>query len=400
VTVAGRTAARPSVAGAERVVIKVGTRVVTHDDGRLALARVSRVVETLARLRRSGRPVVLVSSGAVGLGCDALGIEGTPRDLATRQACAAIGQGRLVALYEQGLSRLGALGAQVLLTRADFDDRTRYLNLRRAFEALLTRGVVPIVNENDVVATEELAFPGNGGGCGAGARTTFGDNDRLSALVAAKLSADLLVLLTDVDGVYAEAPGAGGAEAPLPRLSIDALDGVACGAGASAGRGGMQAKLEAARIAARAGCDVVVASGRDARALDRVLAGEEVGTWIEARRGLDARRRGIAFAADPRGALHVDAGAVCALSERGASLLAAGVVRVEGDFKAGDVVDIFDPGGEPVARGVVGVDAPTAVAWAAGSAPEGARTRDALVPRDQMVVELPPSGPPAPGGVA
>ncbi len=372
--------ARPAVAAARRLVIKLGTRVLTHDDGRLALANLFSVVEAVAAMRAKGREVLLVSSGAVGLGRDALGLKSDPQDLADRQACAAVGQTRLMGLYEEGFSRLGLVAAQVLLTRGDFDDRIRYLNLRNTLTCLLRRGVVPVINENDAVSTEELAF------VEGEARPVFGDNDRLSALVATKLGADLLVLLTDVEGVFERDPRLDHEARLLARVDdLDAVD--AGGTGSSAGRGGMRSKVEAASIAARSGCHAVVASGRAQGSLARVLAGDDVGTWFPAREGLPARQRWIAFATAPRGTLHLDGGAVTALRDRGASLLAPGVQRVEGEFKEGEVVELRGPDGALVGRGMVYCDAPAARRWCAGDAPDGTRNHDALVHRDHLVLE-------------
>ena len=292
--------------------IKLGTRVVTHDDGRVALARLFGVIEAAATLRRAGREVILVSSGAVGLGQDALGFDAPPTSLAERQACAAVGQLRLMDLYREGFSRLGLATAQVLLTQADFGDRIRYLNLRSTLTALLRHGVIPVVNENDAVATEELVL------AGAEAQV-FGDNDRLSALVATKLGADLLVLLTDVPGVYANDPRVDPDAPLLETIDVeDDLGDAAEGAtGSNAGRGGMKSKVGAARISARSGCQAVIASGREASVVERVAAGENVGTWFPAGKGLPARRRWIAYATPMRGTLHLDAGAVRALRDRG-----------------------------------------------------------------------------------
>ncbi|RME23446.1 MAG: glutamate 5-kinase [Deltaproteobacteria bacterium] len=309
-----------------------------------------------------------------------------------------MGQVRLMGLWETGFARLGRHAAQLLLTQDDFDDRARYLELRAAVSALLAHGVVPIVNENDVVRTDELRFVD----ALPDARPVFGDNDKLSALVATKLGADLLILLTDVEGVYARDPRQDPDAPLLSELSLDGRGDAAAnnaaastsdptvdagGAGSDAGRGGMASKLAAARIAARSGCHVVIASGRQPDNLPRILRGEVVGTWCPARPGLDARRRWIAFATAPRGVLHLDAGAVAALRQRGASLLAAGVTAVEGAFSAGEVVLLRGPDGAEVGRGAVSCDATTARAWSAGHAPSGTRRRHALVHRDQMVLE-------------
>jgi glutamate 5-kinase len=373
--------ARPEVAAARRVVLKLGTRVLTHADGSLALTRLFAVVEAAAGLRRVGREVLLVSSGAVGLGRDALGLGRVPDELSERQACAAVGQTRLMGLYDSGFSRLGLVCGQVLLSQGDFDDRLRYLNLRGTLTTLLRRGVVPVINENDAVSTDELAF------VEGERRRIFGDNDRLSALVAVKLDAELLVLLTDVPGVYDRDPPDHEDARLLTRVDDpDSLGPVPASPGSAVSRGGMRSKIEAVTVAARGGCQAVIATGMDATALPRVLAGGEVGTWFPARGGLDARRRWIAFAVAPRGTLQLDDGAVEAVRRRGASLLAAGVARVEGEFKRGDVVELRGPGGELVGRGIVHCDAAGARAWCGGQPPAGVRNHHALVHRDHMTL--------------
>jgi glutamate 5-kinase len=381
---AAQSPARPPVAQARRVVLKVGTRVLTHDSGRLALARLFSVVEAAATLRLEGREALIVSSGAVGLGRDALGFTETPVDLAERQACAAVGQTRLMGLYHEGFARLGLVCGQVLLTQSDFDDRLRYLNLRTTLETLLRRGVVPVINENDAVATEELALVEGEG------RPVFGDNDKLSALVATKLGAELLVLLTDVDGLYDRDPRGDPAAQLRARIDegeADAAVGAAGGAASPASRGGMRSKAEAAAIAQRAGCHAVIASGRRAGIVEQVLRGDDVGTWFPAGAGLPARQRWIAFAAASRGTLVLDAGAVQAVRGRGASVLPKGVTRVDGEFRRGDVVVLRGPEGELIGRGMAHVDAAAARRWLTGERPEGVRSHHALVHRDHLVLE-------------
>ncbi len=266
--------ARPPIAGAQRIVIKLGTRVVTYDDGRLSLSRLFSVIEAAARLREKGRDVLIVSSGAVGLGMAELGFEAVPSELCDRQACAAVGQTRLMGLYEEGFQRLGFSCGQVLLTRGDFEDRVRYLNLSNTLSTLLARGVVPIINENDAVSTEELAYvEGNG-------QQSFGDNDGLSALVAARLEADLLVLLTDVEGVYDRDPRRHEDARLLERLDTDGEVEEVGGPGSGVGRGGMSSKLEAAALVAQTGCHVVIASGRNSERLAELFSGGAVGTWL------------------------------------------------------------------------------------------------------------------------
>lgn len=261
---------RASLTRARRVVVKVGTRVLTHDDGRLALTRVYGLVEDIGAALADGREVILVSSGAVGLGCEVLGFPSAPADLATRQMCAAVGQSRLLTLYQQGLDHLNLIAGQVLISRQDFGDEERRDNLTRSLEAMLDRGILPVVNENDVVSTDELAL---------GDDASFGDNDRLSALVASHVGAELLILLTDVDGVFDGDPAA--ADSTLVAFlddpeGHDALADVLEGPG----RGGMRSKLDSAALAARSGCQVVIASGRTTEPVRRVLAGEAIGTWI------------------------------------------------------------------------------------------------------------------------
>lgn len=375
--------ARPALAQADRIVLKLGTRVLTHDDGRIALSRLYGVVEAAVDLLAQDKDVLIVSSGAVGLGREALGFEVTPDDLEERQACAAVGQGRLMGLYDAGFGRLGKLCAQVLLTQGDFDDRVRYLNLRSTLETLLRRGVVPVINENDAVSTEELAL------VSGERRRIFGDNDSLSALVASELDADLLMLLTDVEGVFDRNPH----EHPDARLlsrveDPESLLPVAGGSSSGVGRGGMRSKVEAAAVATRAGCDVVIVSGRKPGALQAALTGEEVGTWFPAREGgLDAHRRWIAFAVASRGTLHLDAGAVQAIRHRGASLLAAGVREIEGRFRRGDVVELRDPEGRLVGRGRMHWDVETTRRWCQGHPPDEAKNRDALIHRRHLALD-------------
>ncbi len=370
------------MAAAGRIVVKIGTRVIAGDAGRVVPARLDNVIRAAAGLRDRGREVLIVSSGAVGLGTGALGLDSVPVDLEERQACAAVGQTRLMGLYEQGFAAHGLLCGQVLLTEGDFADRLRYLNLRSTLMTLLRRGVIPVINENDAVSTEELAYAEDE------AQAIFGDNDRLSALVAAKLGADLLVLLTDVDGVFDRDPRFDPGARLLSTITT-AGEGVesAAGSASGSGRGGMKSKVEAAHVAARAGCQAVIASGVAPGALERALAGDDVGTWFPVRGELAAKRRWIAFAARSRGTLELDAGAVEALTKRGSSLLAAGVSRVTGDFRPGDVVELRDPGGRLVGRGMAYCDAEGARRWCRGEPPAGIRNHHALVHRDHMVLE-------------
>ena len=256
---------------AKRVVVKAGTRVVTRDTGELALTQLFGLIEDVGRVRNSGREIILVSSGAVGLGCAALGYDTTPTELATRQMCAAVGQSRLMAMYREGLAHMGLIAGQVLLTQQDFVEPVRLENLRRTLHTMIQAGIVPIINENDVVSTDELVMKEN----------SFGDNDRLSAMVSSYLGADLLVLLTNVGGVLNDRSE--DTETNVISFLQRPEDHHVDQGSSSGGRGGMRSKLDSAGLAAEGGCHVVIASGRHAGVLHRVLDGENVGTWIPAR---------------------------------------------------------------------------------------------------------------------
>lgn len=353
--------ARQTIASARRVVVKVGTAVVSRSEGGVALGRLGHLVETLAALRADGREVVLVSSGAVGLGVAKLGLPRRPKGVVDQQACAAVGQGELMALYDTFFGRVGLSPAQVLLTEHDFHERTRVVSLAATLERLLSLGTVPILNENDVVSASQLSI--------------FGDNDRLAALVASHLDGDALVLLSDVDALYTKPPEEPDAE----RISVYEGEAVTIGALSAGGRGGMGAKVEAASLAARAGVTTVIASGAAHGALERVLAGEDEGTVFPAAAGLSRRRRWIAFSTAPQGRIVVNGGARTAMEERQASLLAPGIIGVDGSFPAGAVVQIAHDG-VVFARGIAKLPSDELRA-AMGAGPKGRP----VVHRDDVV---------------
>ena len=259
---------------AQRIVVKLGTNVIMRGDGRVALGLLCGLVESIAALREQGHQILVVSSGSIGLGMERLGMTTRPTDLASIQACAATGQSRLMSIYEDAFDRLGCRTAQVLLTEDDFRSPVRHANLKRTLEALLALGVIPVINENDTVSVAELDVPSDGGA----SPRLFGDNDKLSALLSTHIGADLLVLLSDVDGLYDRSPGDAGATLLGEVAIID--DGILAHAhgGNGRGRGGMLSKLEAARMAQQAGQTVVIANGRTAQVLERVVAAERVGT--------------------------------------------------------------------------------------------------------------------------
>jgi len=333
-------ASREALRSARRIVVKVGTAVVAGAGG-LALGRLGGLVEQLHLLRRDGREVMLVTSGAIGVGARRLGMQTPVTGVVDRQACAAAGQGALMALYDNLFRQVGCVGAQVLLTEGDFLHRTRYLALHDTLERLLQLGAIPVINENDTVSTAELAL---------GRDKVFGDNDRLSALVAAGVDANLLVLLSNVDGVFTAPPGDPGATLVS---TWDESTAVRTGGTSNGGRGGMQSKIAAAEVATRGGAHAVIASGMDPANLARVVAGENVGTLFPAQVPWSKRRRWLAYATQPAGRIVVNEGAREAMVDRNASLLLAGVDAVEGEFDSGAVVAVVS-GGREFARGIAG----------------------------------------------
>lgn len=329
------TGTRADVARAGRVVVKVGSSSLTLPGGGIDVSKVDALVDVIAEQRAAGREVVLVSSGAIATGFPALGMAHRPRDLAGKQAAASVGQGILLARYTGGFARHGLRVGQVLLTVDDLVRPRSYRNAWSTLGKLLKLGVVPIVNENDAVATGEIRF---------------GDNDRLAALVAELIRAEALVLLSDVDCLYTAPPSMPGARRIEQVDDIDSLEVETRGSGSGVGTGGMATKLEAARIAVAAGIPVVLAQAPDGPA---ALTGEDVGTFFAPSRAHRPRRLlWLAHAAAPQGEIHIDAGAVTALRERKASLLAVGVTQVHGDFQAGDPVVLVGPDGETIGRGI------------------------------------------------
>jgi len=341
--------------GAHRIVIKLGTAVLMKDEGGIALSRFYSFVEAIAALVKSGKEVLLVTSGAIGLGSRTLGLNSKPKLLPLKQACAAVGQGRLMALYSDAFEKTDVIAAQVLLTEEDFSNRKRYLNLRSTITQLLELHVLPIINENDTVSTAELELL-KSEKSEVEIKVNFGDNDKLSALVASKIDADLLLILTDVEGLYTADPRSG-REAKLisvveqftPEIEQLAESKVS---GDKPGRGGIKTKLAAARIATQSGCNAIIASGKTDNIISRIFAGEDLGTLFLAHGGLSGKQKWIAFATTVKATLVVNAGAKEALKKGKASLLPAGVIEVKGNFERGDVVSVAD-GNHEFARGIV-----------------------------------------------
>src|SRR5215470_17956605 len=338
---------RTRVADARRVVVKLGSNLFFNDAGAIALGRIFSFIEDIAAARVNGRQIIVVSSGAVALGAAALKMKSAGASLAQKQALAAIGQSRLMNLYEQGFAKYDLTAAQILLTEEDFSSRKRYLNLRHTLTTLLDMGVIPVINENDTVSTTELEITDRS--------PTFGDNDKLSALVMSKLEAAVLILLSDVDGLFTDNPRENPDAGFVPEVHEITADilGLA-GRKSARGRGGMATKLQAARIAMDSGGVAVIANGMTAGILRRVLNGENVGTFFVGKFGsLSEKRRWIAFASAVSGRIHINEGALDAITKRNASLLYAGVTRIENEFERGDVVAIVGPNDQEIARGIV-----------------------------------------------
>jgi glutamate 5-kinase len=374
---------RERVRDARRVVIKLGSSLFLNEAGNLALGRIFSLIEDMAEARLNGRQIIVVSSGAVALGTNALKAQSSPSLVVQKQAFAAIGQSRLMNLYEQGFGKFGLVAAQVLLTEEDFSNRTRYLNLRNTLMALLDMGVIPVINENDTVSINELAVSDRS--------PSFGDNDKLSALVMSKLEAQALVLLSDVDGLFSDNPHLNPDAKWIPEIHEVTPETESLASGKSAkGRGGMSTKLQAARIAMNSAGMAIVANGKRVGVLKRILDGDEEGTLFVGRsETLSSKRRWIAFASSVIGRIHINQGALDAITRKNASLLYAGVTRIENEFEHGDVVSIIGPVGQEVGRGIVNYSSSDASKLVGKHSDEIARLAssknyDALITRDNI----------------
>ena len=366
----------------KRIVIKIGSSTITRGSGPPDASYIADLAAQVAEQIRLGRSVVIVTSGAIAAGMDRLGLSGRPRTIPQKQAAAAIGQSILMHAYAHAFEPHGLTVAQVLLTRDDLRDRGRYVNASNTLNALLHEGAVPVINENDTIAVDEIKV---------------GDNDTLAALVGTLADADAVLLLSDVDGLYTANP----AQDPDARLIpvVDRIDRnierLAGGAGSSVGTGGMRTKIQAARICARSGIALVIASGARPNVVADALAGR-CGTWFTASvdRPLRSRKRWIAFGSAPRGRLVVNEGARAQLIRGGKSLLPAGVVAVEGEFDCGDIVDIAGPDGAPFAQGLVSYDSAAIDRIRGRRSTEiarilGEKTADEVVHRDNLVLVRP-----------
>src|SRR3990167_4626166 len=361
----------------KRLVVKVGTGVITTKDGLLDMTQVASISRQAVGLRRRGYEVAVVSSGAVGAGMGELGMRKRPTTLPEIQAAAAVGQSKLIGAYDDCFKMEGYHAAQILLTREDLEGRHRYLNTCNTISALFGLKVIPVINENDTVSVEEISFS---------------DNDALSVLVANLLRAELLVMLSSVDGLYRR-PDKGVELIPLVEEITADIEGLASRSKTHLGMGGMESKLKAARIATSSGGAGIIANGREPDVLIKIMEGEELGTlFIPVREKLTSRKRWIGFTLRPKGKIYVDDGAYDALSKRGKSLLASGITDVDGDFERGDVVSVFATGNNTeFARGLTNYSSTELMKIQGQSSTSikrilGSKPYDEVVHRDNMVL--------------
>ena len=336
--------ARARLREAKRIVVKVGTSTLTHPSGGMNLHRMEHLVRELIDEANQGKDILLVSSGAIAAGMNTLGLKERPANIPARQALAAIGQGALLHIYEKFFHEYGRTMAQILLTKENAARHHQYMNSRNALLALLGMNVIPVINENDAVAVDEIKI---------------GDNDNLSAVVAALVDADALIILSDIDGVYTANPRTDASArliSEIPEITPE-IERIAGGVGSAQGTGGMQTKMEAAKIAQNAGVTMVIAGGDEDGIIRSILHGEEIGTLFPAREAhLKTRKSWLAFGKRLTGEILVDEGCIAAM-RRGASLLAVGVTAVYGDFSAGETVRVLSPAGQEIARGIAAYDA-------------------------------------------
>lgn len=371
----------------KRIVIKLGTNVLRNDEGYVSLPRVYSFIEDIANLVKSGKEVIVVTSGAVGLGKKRLGLEDTS-GTALKQACAAIGQGKLMSIYENGFDTYGLTAAQILLTEDDFSVRQKYLSLRTTFNKLLELGVIPVINQNDTVSTLDVALRY----VKEDMQVCFSDNDKLSALVASELDADLLIILSDINGLYDDNPK-NNPDAKLIKSVPEVNDEVmALASGVSdGGRGGMETKLKAARLVTRFGGKVLIANGKEPFIIKRIFKGEDLGTmFLPQKENLSDKKRWIGYATNIIGKIIVNDGAKKALlSEK--SLLPIGVIGVKNSFHKGDVISILDEKKKEFARGIVNYDSDSCKKLLGSHSDNiveilGFKNYDAIITRDNITI--------------
>lgn len=338
---------RESLINAKRIVFKFGTNVLRNDDKEISLSRIYTFIEDIAMLKKQGKEVIVVTSGAVGLGAKRLNVDSN-ESMSVKQACAAVGQSRLMSVYEDGFDKYGYTTAQILLTEDDFTQRIKYLSLHDTLNTLISLGAIPVINQNDTVSTEELALYKDV------FNVSFSDNDKLSALVASELDADLLVVLSDIDGLFDDNPkeNPNAKKIDVVKEVTEEFENFAQNA-SKGGRGGMKTKLEAMKVITRSGGIGLIANGKEPHIIKRIFEKEEVGTVFLPTENLPNKKRWIAYATNIQARLTVNEGAKKALSEKFTSLLPIGVLKIEGDCQKGDIVSILDTEGNEFARGMI-----------------------------------------------
>ena len=373
---------------AKRIVIKLGTNVLRNDEGYVSLPRIYAFIEDIANLVKSGKEVILITSGAVSMGKKRLGLEDT-QGTAIKQACAAIGQGKLMSIYENGFETYGLVAAQILLTEDDFSVRERYLSLRTTFNKLLELGTIPVINQNDTVSTLDVALRY----IKEDMQVCFSDNDKLSALVASELDADLLIILSDIDGLYDDNPK-NNPNAKLIKSVAEVNDDIlALASGVSdGGRGGMETKLKAAKLVTRFGGKVLIANGKQPYIIRRIFEGEDLGTmFLPSDENLSDKKRWIGYATNIVGKIIVNDGAKSALIKERKSLLPIGVVGVKNTFNKGDVISILDEENQEFARGIVNYDSDSCKKVIGSHSDNiveilGFKNYDAIITRDNITI--------------
>ena len=370
---------RENLVDAKRIVVKVGTSTLTHSTGKLNLWRIEKLVRELADLANQGKEMILVTSGAVGAGMELLKLTDKPKTIPEKQAAAAVGQGILMHTYEKFFGEHGQVVAQVLLTREDSVKRTRYTNCRNTLLTLIKMGVIPIINENDVVSIDELKI---------------GDNDTLSAMVASIVDADVLIILSDIEGVYTENPQSNPDAQLIGEIAdiTPEIEALAGGAGSLRGTGGMFTKMQAGKIAVNSGVAMVIASGLRDGVMRDVLTGENVGTiFLSKENRLQVRKRWLAFGARTQGVITIDKGCETAILSGGSSILAAGITAVAGNFDHGNTISVVTMQGREIARGIANYNGEDARKIMGAHTNElvrilGSKPYDEVIHRDNMVL--------------
>lgn len=378
---------RNKIKDCKRIVFKFGTNIITNEAGNLALSRIYALMESITELKNQKKEIILVTSGAVGMGAKILGNSKNHDPISLKQAYAAIGQGRLMQFYTEAFEKFNINTAQLLLTAEDFSVRKKYLSLRNTLNTLLELGVVPIINENDVVSTSELeCYKENG------VTVCFGDNDKLSALVAGKLDADLLVMLSDVDGLYTGNPRTDEDAKFIPLVRDITAEIEAYGQDATkGGRGGMKTKIAAAQIAVHSGAMAIIANGSHPDVIGKIFKGEEVGTLFLPVEQLSGRKKWIAYATNISSSIKVNEGARRALIEKKASLMPIGIIEIKNSFKKGDVISIIDESGREFAKGMTNYSSTECKKVIGKNSEEieqilGFKNYDTVVTRDNIVI--------------